>query len=316
MALWDVLRQCEREGSSDSSITNEEVNDLERFFLDHPGIRHVFFNGKKAARSFELVRLSPDVRMRLSFTVLPSTSPANAAMRYDEKLAAWSAVRDALDRWAHPQRTGRRLGTLLDRRHQLLPVGQQERCRDGDGDDGREAQSNSTWMMSARAIGDLSSATDTPEMTHTDAHDLPERTAAADGPPVQRGPHEERGKMYPPDQPNARQVAVTNTFSTAMAMKERAHGGRVVDEVLDLRVAREQQHGIECSHDAQHETSQHRQRDGPRASPIGPLPQRPVQADEQQAQQAAQQAPAARRRRGRGRANPRTPGSREPPPNT
>lgn len=106
MALWDVLRQCEREGSSDSSITNEEVNDLERFFLDHPGIRHVFFNGKKAARSFELVRLSPDVRMRLSFTVLPSTSPANAAMRYDEKLAAWSAVRDALDRWAHPNGPG------------------------------------------------------------------------------------------------------------------------------------------------------------------------------------------------------------------
>lgn len=37
MALWDVLCQCEREGSSDSSITNEEVNDLERFFLDHRG---------------------------------------------------------------------------------------------------------------------------------------------------------------------------------------------------------------------------------------------------------------------------------------
>lgn len=42
----------------------------------------------------------------MSFTVLPSTSPANAAMRYDEKLAAWSAVRDALDRWAHPNGPG------------------------------------------------------------------------------------------------------------------------------------------------------------------------------------------------------------------
>ena len=73
------------------------MNDLESFFRAYPSIGHVFFNGKKAARSFELgVRLPSDVRARLTFTVLPSTSPANAAMRYDDKLAAWWVVRDAL----------------------------------------------------------------------------------------------------------------------------------------------------------------------------------------------------------------------------
>lgn len=98
IALWDVLRECEREGSSDSSITNEAVNDLGSFFLTYPAIGHVFFNGRKAARSFELaVRLSPDVRARLRFLTLPSTSPANAGMTFDDKLAAWSAVRDALE---------------------------------------------------------------------------------------------------------------------------------------------------------------------------------------------------------------------------
>ncbi|KQM12277.1 hypothetical protein AOA80_03145 [Methanomassiliicoccales archaeon RumEn M1] len=107
----------------------------------------------------------------------------------------------------------------------------------------------------------------------------------------QRGPHEERGEDVPAG-PAERQTGRRDEHLQHGHgdEKERAHGGRVVDEVLDLRVAREQQHGIECSHDAQHETGQHRQRDGPRASPIGPLPQRPVQADEQQAQQAAQEA--------------------------
>lgn len=99
VALWDVLHECQREGSSDSSITNEEANDFELFFRAHPSIGHVFFNGKKAARSFERgVRLPPDIRERLTFAVLPSTSPAHAAMRYADKLAAWSAVRDALER--------------------------------------------------------------------------------------------------------------------------------------------------------------------------------------------------------------------------
>ena len=60
----------------------------------------MFFNGKKAARAFAKgVRLSPDVEARLRFTVLPSTSPANKRwFTFDDKLAAWSAVRDALER--------------------------------------------------------------------------------------------------------------------------------------------------------------------------------------------------------------------------
>ena len=108
IALWDVLHECERTGSSDSSITNEAANDLGSFFRAHPGMGHVFFNGKKAARSFEKgVRLPPDVRERLRFTTLPSTSPANAGMRFDSKLAAWMAVREALDDERGPQSCGR-----------------------------------------------------------------------------------------------------------------------------------------------------------------------------------------------------------------
>lgn len=58
----------------------------------------MFFNGKKAGRSFErLVRSFPAVQSGTRTTTLPSTSPANAGMTLDGEPAAWSAVRDALD---------------------------------------------------------------------------------------------------------------------------------------------------------------------------------------------------------------------------
>src|SRR3990172_6260586 len=50
IALWDVLHSCRREGSLDSGIDDGSLapNDLAAFFLDHPGITRVFFNGAKA----------------------------------------------------------------------------------------------------------------------------------------------------------------------------------------------------------------------------------------------------------------------------
>jgi len=35
VALWDVLAYCEREGSLDSAIRNEQPNDFHRFFAAH-----------------------------------------------------------------------------------------------------------------------------------------------------------------------------------------------------------------------------------------------------------------------------------------
>jgi G:T/U mismatch-specific DNA glycosylase len=32
IALWDVIKSCERDGSSDSKIRKEEINDFETFF--------------------------------------------------------------------------------------------------------------------------------------------------------------------------------------------------------------------------------------------------------------------------------------------
>lgn len=95
IALWDVLKRCEREGSLDSSIRvdTEIPNDLAEFIADWPTIRMVGFNGQKAASTF-MRRVAPalpaDVAARLEFITLLSTSPANASKSWEQKLAIWS----------------------------------------------------------------------------------------------------------------------------------------------------------------------------------------------------------------------------------
>lgn len=89
IALWDVLKTCEREGSLDSDIQNETANDFVSFFRMHPLITHVFFNGAKAEQSFNKFVLAKQKLPPLNFRRLPSTSPAHAGMRYTEKLKVW-----------------------------------------------------------------------------------------------------------------------------------------------------------------------------------------------------------------------------------
>ena len=100
IALWDVIRRCRRRGSLDTSIESASiiVNDFPSLFRDCPGIRHVFFNGRKAQQLFmsQVVRKQPALVRDLALTLLPSTSPAYAALSAERKIAAWSVVREVL----------------------------------------------------------------------------------------------------------------------------------------------------------------------------------------------------------------------------
>jgi TDG/mug DNA glycosylase family protein len=94
VALWDVCASAHRVGSLDSAIKHHAANDFESFFAAHPHIGLVCFNGQKAAalyRKSVLGTLPPELR-RLPSEVLPSTSPANARVSYEEKLRQWSSV--------------------------------------------------------------------------------------------------------------------------------------------------------------------------------------------------------------------------------
>jgi len=95
IGLWDVLQHAERAGSLDKDIVraSEAPNDFAALLADYPAVRAFAFNGQKAGTAFERhVRLPatlPLVRLPL-----PSTSPANASVRYADKLAAWRVILD------------------------------------------------------------------------------------------------------------------------------------------------------------------------------------------------------------------------------
>lgn len=94
IALWDVIAACQRPGSLDSAIseTGLVTNDFNTFLDRHPSIEHIYFNGQKAASLFSK-KVSPGLIGQYQYRTLPSTSPANAAKSYAEKLEAWSVIK-------------------------------------------------------------------------------------------------------------------------------------------------------------------------------------------------------------------------------
>jgi len=96
VALWDVLAECRRRGSLDSSIklSDARVNDLAGFLQSHRGIRRVYFNGSKAAEVYRRRALADvtAVAPYLSHQRLPSTSPAMASLGLEEKIEQWRVI--------------------------------------------------------------------------------------------------------------------------------------------------------------------------------------------------------------------------------
>jgi hypoxanthine-DNA glycosylase len=94
IALWDVLGSCVRAGSLDSRIETDSAapNDFKSFFLMHPQITRVFFNGAKAEQCFMRYVQPALESASLQYQRLPSTSPANAGISYVQKLLAWQSV--------------------------------------------------------------------------------------------------------------------------------------------------------------------------------------------------------------------------------
>lgn len=94
LALWDVLKYCERDGSLDAAIKQDSmiVNDFAAFFEKHKTIAKVCLNGGAPAKFFKkhvIPQLPESVAAPLTLLPMPSTSSAYAGMRYAEKLKAW-----------------------------------------------------------------------------------------------------------------------------------------------------------------------------------------------------------------------------------
>lgn len=94
IALWDVLASCTRPGSLDADIAPDSIhpNDFAAFFRAHPHISRVYFNGTMAEQSFRKHVLPRLAHLPLQLQRLPSTSPANASLRLEQKLEAWKTI--------------------------------------------------------------------------------------------------------------------------------------------------------------------------------------------------------------------------------
>ncbi len=94
IALWDVLAESVRPGSLDADIALDtaRANDFNGFFSQHRQICRVYFNGRKAEQMFRRFVLLDNAVAPLAFATLPSTSPAHAAMPFEEKLRRWRVV--------------------------------------------------------------------------------------------------------------------------------------------------------------------------------------------------------------------------------
>ena len=86
LALWDVIESCEIKGSSDASITNVKVNDLDLIVKNCP-VEKIITNGKAANRYYHQY-----FDYNLPVIQLPSTSPANAMYSLEKLIEKWKVI--------------------------------------------------------------------------------------------------------------------------------------------------------------------------------------------------------------------------------
>jgi len=133
IAIWDSIAGCRREGSLDQAIEDEVYNNVSEFITQHPTLRLVVFNGRKAEQAFyagvrqrEKPRAAenpPDKKTpaedltagvagqegpdgtgrrgsdRIRFIRLPSTSPipTRKYRRMEDKIRDWKIIADYLE---------------------------------------------------------------------------------------------------------------------------------------------------------------------------------------------------------------------------
>ena len=88
IALWDVIQSCDIKGSSDSSIKNVQPTDI-GMILEKTNVTQIYANGNKAGQLYKRYQFPVT---GIEATVLPSTSPANAAWSLERLCKAWHVV--------------------------------------------------------------------------------------------------------------------------------------------------------------------------------------------------------------------------------
>jgi hypoxanthine-DNA glycosylase len=88
IALWDVIDSCERKGSLDSEIKNEEANQIEELLEQYQNITAIFCNGGKSYKNLQKVL---GKNFKIPIILMPSTSPLHT-VSFEKKLEDWKSI--------------------------------------------------------------------------------------------------------------------------------------------------------------------------------------------------------------------------------
>ncbi|MCY0976700.1 DNA-deoxyinosine glycosylase [Chryseobacterium wangxinyae] len=88
IALWDVIDSCERKGSLDSEIKNEEANQIGNLLEQYPNIKAIFCNGGKSYKDLQKLL---GKNFRIPIYLLPSTSPLHT-ISFERKFEDWKKI--------------------------------------------------------------------------------------------------------------------------------------------------------------------------------------------------------------------------------
>ena len=89
IALWDVVESCQIIGSSDASIIDIKPNKIHEL-VGKTNIVKIFTLGRKAYSFYNKYCLD---KVGIEAIYLPSTSPANASISYDELKSKFSIIK-------------------------------------------------------------------------------------------------------------------------------------------------------------------------------------------------------------------------------
>lgn len=92
IALWDVIDSCERKGSLDSEIKNEEANQVDKLLEEYPNIKAIFCNGGKSYKNLQKLL---GKNYKLPIFLMPSTSPLHT-ISFERKFEEWKKVLEFL----------------------------------------------------------------------------------------------------------------------------------------------------------------------------------------------------------------------------
>lgn len=93
IALWDVVESCQIIASSDNTITDVKINDLNQV-LNKTKIHTIYLNGNVAKKLYDKYLKNHFLQEAI---LLPSTSPANAKMKINDLVEKWSIIKNNIE---------------------------------------------------------------------------------------------------------------------------------------------------------------------------------------------------------------------------